>query len=645
MDLTAYQEKYSDIITGIQPWQSPDGQPEVKKQSVLTNGMGRLIQVDNQMCATTVAKDGQTGLDPDFKMEYRLMNGTTTARTKQRPAKKQEFYLVHDIPVGSIIEDSYFQMRADGVKWDVVVRYANTMKENDPDGWMMFPEILLMKDIGSLKYYVIGGFHRLAAMKENGYETINAVCFDGDRRAGLIKAANENSDRSQRRTHADIKHVCRTLIKSFPDWGFGQLAKWGGVDRNTMERHYKEMQQEGVAPDRPDVLRYITRHGTEATRKATRTQQTFDDAFPETPSLSLLRKVEALRDETLTFAIEKNGLPPTQFLIDKEELLSYAEKHHPGIVVNIQSLVRENSTIDRNTVIDQIKIWSVFKAEAETASLIFTVMFDIFEYHIEKRDGKRFPDPDECNWIVDLGLPAAHAKIRQRTLNTYENLKTSRGLGNLPFIDNDRESFYEHAEKQYPQHLVDTHPALNTESDRQSNLQKIQTWYALGQDISDDADWIVAIRDELVRKRQEKRNRANQKWEAEVEAERQKLNRSEADEVDKWNQLHKTVKSHQDEAVERWDLYKTQFGLEFLPFFTADGLYNRFLVPNFSDIKAGFDSLPTSQLETQAKLWEQVSKHIHASKLSLTEWVRNGGMADIKPRFWKMQARSMMTRN
>ena len=175
------------------------------------------------------------------------------------------------------------------------------------------------------------------------------------------------------------------------------------------------------------TLRYITRHGTEATRKATRTQKTFDDAFPEIPSLSLLRKVEALRDETLTFAIKKNGLPPTQFLIDKEQLLSYAEKHHPGIVVNIQSLVRENSTIDRNTVIEQIKIWSVFKAEAETASLIFTVMFDIFEYHIEKRDGKRFPDPDECNWIVDLGLPAAHAEIRQRTLNTYENLKTESG--------------------------------------------------------------------------------------------------------------------------------------------------------------------------------------------------------------------------
>ena len=608
MNLADYQSNYSDIITEIKPWKSPDGSPDPNRQSLLKNGMGRLITIGDQMCKTTVNAELQVGLDPDFKMEDRLMNGRTFINmSKKLPKRKKGVpYAVKDIIVGDIIVSDMFQMRVDGIKRDVVVRYANIMKENDPDGWMMFPEILVMKDIGDLQYYLIGGFHRLAAMKENGYETINAICFDGDRRDGIIRAAGENTDRSQRLTHADIKYKCRRLIKSFPDWTFGQLAKWGGVDRNTMERHYKEMEAEGIAPERPERVKYITRHSTEATRKATRTQQTFDDAFPETPSLSLLRKVEALRDETLTFAIEKNGLPPTQFLIDKAQLLSYAEKHHPGIVVNIQSLVRENSTIDRKTVIDQIKIWSVFKAEAETASLIFTVMFDIFEYHIEKRDGKRFPDPGECNWIVDLGLPAAHAEIQQRTLNTYENLKTSRGLGNLPFIDNDRESFYEHAEKQYPQHLVDAHPALNTESDRESNLQNIQTWHALGKDISDDAAWVVAVRDGLVLKRQAKQGLTDA------------AEKAHDNELDKWNQLNKAVKDHQQEAMERWDLYKTQFGLEFLPFFTADGLYNRFIEPHFSGIKAGFDSLPTSQLETQVKLWEQVSKHIHAAFLSLT---------------------------
>ena len=248
MDLTAYQEKYSDIITGIQSWQSPDGQPDPSRQAVLKNGMGRLIRRNNEMCETTVAKDGHTGWDTEFKMEDRLMNGRLPVKTKsdKHPSKKTtEFYGVKDIRVDEIIVSEIYQMRVDGIKRDVVVRYASIMKENDPDGWMTFPEILVMKDIGDLQYYLIGGFHRLAAMKENGYETINAVCFDGDRRDGIIRAAGENTDRSQRLTHADIKHKCRRLIKSFPDWAFGQLAKWGGVDRNTMERHYKEMESEG----------------------------------------------------------------------------------------------------------------------------------------------------------------------------------------------------------------------------------------------------------------------------------------------------------------------------------------------------------------------------------------------------------------
>ena len=246
-----------------------------------------------------------------------------------------------------------------------------------------------------------------------------------------------------------------------------------------------------MAPERPERVKYITRHGTEATRKSTRTQHTFDDEYPNTPTSDLIEKQENLRDEVFRFAIEKNGLPPGNFLIDWNTLLSHAEKEHKGIIHDDDLL-----DADRKQIINQIKIWSHFAYQAEQASKIFTAMLAIFDYQIEPF-GKRFPDSEECNWIVDLGLPEVHRWTRERTLNTYENLKTSRGLGDLPFIDNDRESFYEHAEKQYPHHLVEAHPSLDTEQDRESNLKKIQTWYALGQDISNDADWIVAIRKKL----------------------------------------------------------------------------------------------------------------------------------------------------
>ena len=484
MDLTAYQEKYSDIITGIQPWQSPDGQPDPSRQSVLTNGMGRLIKVDNQMCATTVAKDGQTGLDPDFKMEDRLMNGRLSVKPKSDKHLSKttiEFYEVKDIRVDEIIVSKIFQMRVAGVKQDVVVRYANIMKDNDPDGWTAFPEILIMKDTGSLKYYVIGGFHRLAAIKENGYETINAICFDGDRQLGIIKAANENSDRSQRRNHEDIKHVCRTLIELFPDWTFGQLAKWGGVDRNTIERHYKEMEAEGIAPDRPDQLRYITRHGTEATRKATRDTKPRDE-YADISTGDLVDRWSDLSDKTHKFAIEKNGLPPGNFLIDEGTLRSHAGTHYPNITHDMADLMDEDSIFIRGKVVDQVKIWSDFVQQAEGASDIFVAMFANFDYELEKRGGERFPDIEECNWIVDLGLPNALNETINRTKNRYSNLSASLGLEAMPF-----DEFFRYAEKQYPQQLV------VTAEGRESNLNAIQNWYVLGQDITNRADWIEEI--------------------------------------------------------------------------------------------------------------------------------------------------------
>ena len=61
-------------------------------------------------------------------------------------------------------------------------------------------------------------------------------------------------------------------------------------------------------------------------------------------------------------------------------------------------------------------------------------------------------------------------------------LKADLGLALVPFDD-----FFRYAEKQYPQQLV------VTAEGRESNLNAIQNWYALGEDIGDRADWIEEI--------------------------------------------------------------------------------------------------------------------------------------------------------
>ena len=570
MKLKLYQQKYADILTGIQPWTSPDGSELVNRKAVLRNGMGRIINTDDTMDSTIIGKDGSVGLDTEYKLENRLMNGLTTVSDKPKPQQfqtpKSKFYTARNIAISDIREDASFQFRVSGVDPDVVDRYANIMEEFGTDGWMAFPEILIMQHASNLNYYLIGGFHRLAAMKRNGYTHINAICFKGSWQQGLIKAAEENTDQSQRLTHEDIKHKCRVLIKSFPEWAFGQLAKWGGVDRNTIERHYQDMLAEGIAPERPDRVKYITRHGTEAQRKATRTQQRFEDEYPDTPTYMLFKKLQSIRDETLEAAIEENGLPSTQYLIDTDTLLHHAKTHHKQIVVDIESMLEA----DRKKIIDQIKIWSHFAYQADQASLIFTVMFDDFEYHIEKRGGKRFPDPNECNWIVDLGLPNALNEIKNVVFNIYQNTKNELGLADLSFWGDP--SFYLHAQKQYPPPLLsvnETDDALSDEALQELHLKQICAWHALRQDIANKADWILAI-------------------------DSSELEQGLTDAA--WKVLHETVTGHQQEAIERWELYKSELGAEFLPFFQADGLYNRFIKPNFQGIHAGFDSSPNEHL-------------------------------------------------
>ena len=279
MDLTAYQEKYSDIITGIQPWQSPDGQPDPSRQSVLTNGMGRLIRVDNQMCKTTVAKDGLTGMDPDFKMEDRLMNGGVSVKATSDKSTKDFLRnkgRLTSIPVASIIADPIFQMRANGTDDVIVRRYAEIMDNNNPNGWQIFPRItvLALSDIederyAPEKYYVIGGFHRLAAMQDRGYKDIEAVVVLGTTADGIVFAAGENDDKSVRRTLKDIRRAVLSCLKhpEIKGWVNPKIAEICAVDVQTVRNWEIWLYRNDPDYSRPEKLKFRDKYGGVGLRK------------------------------------------------------------------------------------------------------------------------------------------------------------------------------------------------------------------------------------------------------------------------------------------------------------------------------------------------------------------------------------------
>ena len=354
----------------------------------------------------------------------------------------------------------------------------------------------------------------------------NAASRAENERDAYFLATRANHQHGRRRTNAEKQTVVLRWIEDeeMCQWTDGYIAKMCHVNPNTVANIRDRTQD---IPSQPTKRKFINGKGevewmhtgrigktqTSPTigkpnvnfkevedaivEKASDTEpippspnlQSFDDEYPNISTEDLIEKQEKLRGEVFKFAIETNGLPPGNLLIDWNRLLSHAEKQHKGIIRD------ELVDPDRDKLINQIKIWSHFAYQAEVASDILVAMLANFDYEMDKRDGKRFPDLEECNWIVDLGLPNVLKEIISRTQNRYSNSQSDLGLASLPFYDDP--GFYSYAEKQYPRYLVKSHPALDTAEDRESNLGAIKTWHALGEDIRNRADWIQDIKREI----------------------------------------------------------------------------------------------------------------------------------------------------
>ena len=172
-----------------------------------------------------------------------------------------------------IIVDPAYQMRTEGTNPEIVKRYAEIMKQNDPDGWLAFPLIKLLrrKDADS-KLFLISGFHRLEAMKLNGYDKIEAVVSRGTHLNGLILAAGENADRSQPRTNADIQNIVEMFLTDpeLCQWNNAQIARWAQVDAQTVANHERRLLSTpnfGI-DNRPETRKFIDKHGNVSERKA-----------------------------------------------------------------------------------------------------------------------------------------------------------------------------------------------------------------------------------------------------------------------------------------------------------------------------------------------------------------------------------------
>ena len=422
--------------------------------------------------------------------------------------------------IGEIILDPKINTRE--VARDVVTDYKEAMQGYGAkwqDHWNELPRITETNHLWS-------GFHTICAAIEIFGERTTVKChIEGENeRDAYFLATRANAQHGRRRTNLEKQtSVDRWLNdEEMNQWTDGYIAKLCRVTQPFVSnRRLKSIMSQPTKRKfinaKGDIeWMHTTRIGKTQTpptigkpnvnfkevedaivEKASDTEpippspnlQSFDDEYPNISTEDLIEKQEKLRGEVFKFAIETNGLPPGNLLIDWNRLLSHAEKQHKGIIRD------ELVDPDRDKLINQIKIWSHFAYQAGVASDIFVAMLANFDYEMAKRDGKRFPDLEECNWIVDLGLPNVLKEIISRTQNRYSNSQSDLGLASLPFYDDP--GFYSYAEKQYPRYLVKSHPALDTAEDRESNLGAIKTWYALEEDIRNRADWIQDIKREI----------------------------------------------------------------------------------------------------------------------------------------------------
>ncbi|MCH8490801.1 MAG: ParB/RepB/Spo0J family partition protein [Oceanicaulis sp.] len=202
---------------------------------------------------------------------------------------------VRSLPLTLIIADPDCQLRAAGSA-ATVDDYAEALREG-----AKFPPVTVFHDG---KHYWLGdGFHRVDAHKLAGIDEIEADIREGDLRDAKLFAAGANAAHGLPRTQADKRNAITTLLndEQWKEWSDKEIARRTGTSDKTVAKIRRELSGEGVNAEIRVERRFVTKHGTEATR--TVSQQT----APNTGSM-FEKVLRGLPDEALLAEVRRRNL-------------------------------------------------------------------------------------------------------------------------------------------------------------------------------------------------------------------------------------------------------------------------------------------------------------------------------------------------
>jgi hypothetical protein len=159
--------------------------------------------------------------------------------------------MIHHLALAAIRLDDACQPRAQ-LDLGVVAEYAEALAAG-----ATFPPVTVFHD--TVDHWLADGFHRYAAKKATGQETINAEVRPGTRRDAVLYSVGVNATHGLRRTNEDKRRAVSTMLAD-PEW-----ACWSDreIARRCAVNHHLVAQLRGSSPS--DERTYTTKHGTVAT--------------------------------------------------------------------------------------------------------------------------------------------------------------------------------------------------------------------------------------------------------------------------------------------------------------------------------------------------------------------------------------------
>lgn len=197
------------------------------------------------------------------------------------------------LPLSHIRTDGGTQLRA-ACSEATVAEYAEALGAG-----VVFPPVIAFQD--GTDIWLADGFHRHAAHVAAGMADIAVDLRTGDRRAAILFAAGANADHGLRRTQEDKRNAVLMLLRDpeWRDWSDRAIADQVKVSHPTVARIRRDLNGK-LSIDTATERRFVSRHGTEATRRLLPRQ-------PRSGSVveTFLRKVT---DTALLSEVHRRGL-------------------------------------------------------------------------------------------------------------------------------------------------------------------------------------------------------------------------------------------------------------------------------------------------------------------------------------------------